>query len=46
MTGEWMERELDETAEDWLLRLRISFAAMAGQIRVPVPAGQNELAAS
>jgi hypothetical protein len=40
-TEAWMEREHDETIEDWLLRLRISYAAMAGEIRILVPTGRK-----
>lgn len=42
MTG-WNDREPDEPLLDWLLRIRISAAAVAGLIRIPVPAGQNIL---
>lgn len=37
MTGQpWAEREPDEPVLDWMLRLQISQAAMAGARLVPV----------
>lgn len=37
MTPAWAERELDETLGDWMLRIEISTAAVAGLIRIPAP---------
>jgi len=44
-TPAWAERESDESLADWMLRIEISSAAVAGLIRIrarkPVPAGRN-----
>jgi len=39
----WAAREDDEPLADWMLRIEISSAAVAGLIRIPrdVPAGRN-----
>lgn len=37
MLPAWAEREPDETLADWMLRIEISSAAVAGLIRIPAP---------
>lgn len=45
MRGGWAERENDEPLEDWMLRLALTHAAVAGLIRIearpPIPIDRN-----